>query len=159
MNTDFQVEDKTQRRIERGVSQSSNFVLCVSPHSMRLCVDLVGHPYRGRDESRRDSVIQPRVARNELPWVCDVMEFNPEGVASVCARQRHNPVGVENNFGRLPRVVRCAANPGLNDSIPLGLSHGRPVCAFPKPAFFETHRRDARVTTAALQSSFVNRKS
>jgi len=74
-----------------------------------------------RDEFQRDSIIQPRVARHELPWVCRTTEYNPEGVESVCVRQRCNPVGVENNFGRLPRVVRCAANPGLNDSIPLGL--------------------------------------
>ena len=74
-----------------------------------------------RDESQRDSIIQPRVARHELPWVCQTTEYNPEGVESVRARRRCNPVGVEIYFGRLPRVVRCAANPGLNDSIPLGL--------------------------------------
>ena len=72
-------------------------------------------------ESRRDSVIQPRVARNELPWVRVAMENNPEGVESLRARRRCNPVGVENKLGRLPRVVRCAANPGLMDAIPLGL--------------------------------------
>jgi hypothetical protein len=49
------------------------------------------------------------------------MENNPEGVESLRARRRCNPVGVENNLGRLPRVVRCAANPGLMDAIPLGL--------------------------------------
>ena len=74
-----------------------------------------------RDESQRDSIIQPRVARHELPWVCRTTEYNPEGVESVRVRRRCNPVGVEIYFGRLPRVVRCAANPGLNDSIPLGL--------------------------------------
>ena len=35
-----------------------------------------------RGESRRDSIIQPRVARNELPWVGDARGFNPEGVES-----------------------------------------------------------------------------
>src|SRR5450631_2517577 len=116
-----------------------------------------------RDESRTDSIIQPRVARNELPWVCDAMEYNPERVVTVRAGHRCNPVGdvcksleiwtgapstasaclkilwvrattllgapafaeisfgVENYLGRLPRVVRCAANPGRIDSIPLGL--------------------------------------
>ncbi len=75
-----------------------------------------------RGESQRDSIIQPRVARNELPWVCDALKYNPEGVESPRVRSRCNPVGVENDFGRLPRVVRCAANPGLNDSIPWGLA-------------------------------------
>jgi hypothetical protein len=70
---------------------------------------------------QRDSIIQPRVARHELPGVCRTTEYNPEGVESVRARHRCNPVGVENIFGRLPGVVRCAANLGLNDSIPLGL--------------------------------------
>src|ERR1039458_7955124 len=84
-----------------------------------------------RDKSRRDSIIQPRVARNELPWVCDAMEYNPERVESVRAGRRCNPVGVEHYLGRLPRVVRCAANPGLIDSIPLGLL---PRCRAPKSA-------------------------
>jgi hypothetical protein len=84
------------------------------------CFELGCRKFR-HGESQRDSIIQPRVARHELPWVCDATEYNPEGVESVCARRRCNPVGVGNYFGRLPRVVRCAANPGLNDSIPLGL--------------------------------------
>jgi hypothetical protein len=74
-----------------------------------------------RCESQRDSINQPRVARNELPWVCDATVYNPEEVESARAHRRCNPVGVENCIGPLPRVVRCAANPGLNDSIPLGL--------------------------------------
>ena len=48
-------------------------------------------------------------------------EYNPERIESVCTRRRSNPVGVENDFGRVPRVVRCAANPGLIDTIPSGL--------------------------------------
>ena len=47
-----------------------------------------------RGESQRDAIIQPRVARNELPWVCDVLEYNPERVESSPARSRCNPVGV-----------------------------------------------------------------
>ena len=73
-------------------------------------------------ESQRDSSIQPRVARHELPWVCRAKQYNPERVASLRARRRCNPVGVGNDLGWLPRVVRCAANPGLNDPIPLGLN-------------------------------------
>jgi hypothetical protein len=34
------------------------------------------------DESRRDSIIQPRVARNELPWVRAATKSNPERVES-----------------------------------------------------------------------------
>ena len=33
-------------------------------------------------ESQRDSVTQPRVARNELPWVRAVKDINPERVAA-----------------------------------------------------------------------------
>src|ERR1039457_2323680 len=65
-----------------------------------------------RGESQRDSIIQPRVARHELPWVCDATEYNPERVESTRDHRRCNPVGVENYFERLPRVVRCVANPG-----------------------------------------------
>jgi hypothetical protein len=48
------------------------------------------------DESQRDSIIQPRVARNELPWVCGGMGYNPERVESMRFRRRCNLVGVEN---------------------------------------------------------------
>src|SRR6185369_3164510 len=34
-------------------------------------------------ESQRDSIIQPRVARNELPWVTDQNAGNPERVESI----------------------------------------------------------------------------
>ena len=33
-------------------------------------------------ESQRDSVTQPRVARNELPWVRAVKDIHPERVAA-----------------------------------------------------------------------------
>jgi len=65
-------------------------------------------------ESQGDSVIQPRVARHELPWVCNAKAYNPERVESLRARRRCHPVGVGTDSGPLPRVVRCAANPGLN---------------------------------------------
>src|SRR5882724_2782982 len=41
-------------------------------------------------ESRRDSVIQPRVASNELPWVNRQNEFNPERVVAggACKNRR-----------------------------------------------------------------------
>jgi len=37
-------------------------------------------------QSQRDCVIQPRVARNELPWVTFAIVFNPNGVVPDCAR-------------------------------------------------------------------------
>src|ERR1043166_5668603 len=50
-------------------------------------------------ESHRDSITQPRVARNELPWA---RRFDPpvypDGVASTCRDYRLNPVGVEAHF-------------------------------------------------------------
>ena len=33
-------------------------------------------------QSQRDCVCQPKVARNELPWVAADSDFNPNGVAS-----------------------------------------------------------------------------
>ena len=57
-------------------------------------------------ESQRDSVMQPRVARNELPWVAGQIVFNPNGVVT-SARQKncHNPVGVEYDFESKPKVA------------------------------------------------------
>lgn len=47
-------------------------------------------------EPQRDSVLQPRVARNELPWVRGPVKNNPERVVAVGGERRRNPVGVEN---------------------------------------------------------------
>src|SRR5437870_4956709 len=42
-------------------------------------------------QSQRDCVCQPRVARNELPWVDPVRSINPEGVeAPSLKRRRHS---------------------------------------------------------------------
>jgi len=49
-----------------------------------------------RDESQRDSIIQPGIARYEQPWVCRTTDHNPEGVESVRVRSRCNPVEVGN---------------------------------------------------------------
>jgi hypothetical protein len=45
-------------------------------------------------ESQRDSGLQPRVARNELPWVAVVEDFNPNGVVSPFLRQAATPLGL-----------------------------------------------------------------
>jgi hypothetical protein len=44
---------------------------------------------RGRLQSRRDWITQPRVARRALPWVTGRRNLNPERVAS--ARQKAHP--------------------------------------------------------------------
>src|SRR5438034_563574 len=40
-------------------------------------------------ESQRDSATKPRVARNELPWDCVLIEDNPERVAARGHGQRN----------------------------------------------------------------------
>jgi ligand-binding sensor domain-containing protein len=47
-------------------------------------------------ESQRDCVLQPRVARHELPWVCGWNNFNPNGVA---ARDRAGALWIGSEFG------------------------------------------------------------
>jgi hypothetical protein len=47
------------------------------------------------DESQRDSGLQPRVARNELPWESESQTHNPNGVAARRGESWRNPVGVE----------------------------------------------------------------
>ena len=45
-------------------------------------------------QSQRDCVFQPRVARNELPWVSGRMDFNPNGVVSRLRRRAATPLGL-----------------------------------------------------------------
>ena len=47
-----------------------------------------------RRQSQRDCVFQPRVARNELPWVPGPIVFNPNGVASGFKRSTATPLGL-----------------------------------------------------------------
>ena len=49
---------------------------------------------RRRAQSQRDCVLQPKVARNELPWERPANEHNPNGVAACVDHRCHNPVGV-----------------------------------------------------------------
>ena len=67
-------------------------------------------------QSQRDCVLQPRVARDELPWVTVGMVFNPNGVVSSGPRRCRNPVGVgcslpDDSQGSscLPPSLRCGA--------------------------------------------------
>ena len=45
-------------------------------------------------QSQRDCVIQPRVARHELPWVAGRLVFNPNGVASRFLGRAATPLGL-----------------------------------------------------------------
>jgi hypothetical protein len=76
-----------------------------------------------RIESQRDSVIQPRVAElARLPWVTDRIGFSTlKGLCQIASDGDATPLGLKCIILPSPRVVRCAANPGLMDSIPLGL--------------------------------------
>ena len=86
--------DRGLYRAEEALSLSSVVQVAVSPA-----------------ESQRDSAPKPRVARNELPWVRDVGESNPERVAARGGRKTqpgHNPVGVVGSWRDLPRVARSS---------------------------------------------------
>jgi len=64
----------------------------------------------GGKQSQRDFVIQPRVARNELPWVDDERIQNPNGVSSTSPRERDTtPMGLRIiSWDALPRVARSS---------------------------------------------------
>ena len=53
-------------------------------------------------QSQRDCVLQPRVARHELPWESGPSVHNPERVAANSLRGGRNPVGVGNHFRLFP---------------------------------------------------------
>ena len=62
-------------------------------------------------QSQRDCVLQPKVARNELPWVTIRRRIQPQRGCGHSAFIRracengHNPVGVAIFFGRFPKVA------------------------------------------------------
>ena len=58
-------------------------------------------------QSRRDCVLQPRVASSELPWVNCVGRCQPQrGCGLRCPLNRRNPVGVGRARLPFPRVAR-----------------------------------------------------
>ena len=69
-------------------------------------------------ESQRDPSTQPRVATNELPRGVSGSLHNPEWVASIGGT---TPSGLQNPSS-LTQGSRHNANPGLDASVPLGLS-------------------------------------
>jgi hypothetical protein len=73
-----------------------------------------------RWESQRDSIIQPRVARNELPWVMRSFGNNSEGVVS--RANDATPSGLEKYLWKETQgSPALRSNLGLSASIPLGL--------------------------------------
>ena len=78
--------------VKRGEHSTSNIqhstsnVPCRSRHWMLNVFSLFQKtvmPFGNSEaESQRDSILQPRVARDELPWVAVAKDFNPNGVAS-----------------------------------------------------------------------------
>jgi hypothetical protein len=60
-------------------------------------------------QSRRDCVLQPRVASNELPWVnCPRRRQPQRGCGLRSPVNRRNPVGVGRAWVPFPRVARCS---------------------------------------------------
>ena len=60
-------------------------------------------------QSRRDCVLQPRVASSELPWVNCVGRCQPQrGCGLRSPLNRRNPVGVDRTRGPFLRVARCS---------------------------------------------------
>ena len=54
-------------------------------------------------QAQRDCVLQPGVARPELPWVAVRVVLNPAGVATLFLRRGRNPVGVVGLGRAFPR--------------------------------------------------------
>ena len=65
-------------------------------------------------ESQRDSAIEPRVARHELPWEIAVERIStPKGLWLEAERERRNPVGVETSVGPRSQGRRNAPTLGF----------------------------------------------
>src|SRR5258706_16131069 len=61
-------------------------------------------------QSQRDCVLQPRVARNELPWVRTCKNSaTPTGLwLGRAAKEGTTPLGLVTSLRRLPRVARSS---------------------------------------------------
>ena len=83
------------------------------------------HPARSRGEqSQRDCVLQPKVARNELPWVIVEQISQPQrdcGLSVLIWRAGnvgHNPVGTDAGRFAIPRRVELPIAPSARDEFP-----------------------------------------
>ena len=82
--------------------QRCNFFECQCRSDIRCARYCAGgdgaarHPYHSAKQiqSQRDCVCQPRVARNELPWVAADSDPNPNGVASRFQGLATTPLGL-----------------------------------------------------------------
>ena len=79
-------------------------------------------------QSQRDCVLQPRVARNELPWVSSRTVFNPNGVVSCFERRATTPLGLTVSSTH-PRVAR-SSQPWAVRRNPFGIRPGNSSILF-----------------------------
>ena len=75
-------------------------------------------------ESQGDSILQPRVARNELPWVDVQTSSTLKGLNSYARNDDATPLGLKTFLGRLTQP-RKLSGLGWMISIPLGLQSQR----------------------------------
>ena len=83
----------------------------------------VGAPRQRGGQSQRNCVLQPRVARHELPWETGAKAQQPQRGCGPAGEGGRNPVGVETITGIAPRVAR-ASQPGALGRNPFGIQPG-----------------------------------
>src|ERR1043166_3863960 len=108
----------------------------------------------GTDERQRRSVLQPRVARNELPWVVVQNESNRNAVVAYSLsrrlRHRHNLVEVVPNPSRSPRVgVPASRQPWAGGCNAVGVGEASPRRPFEKCMTLLTPRHPPLATRCA----------
>ena len=80
-------------------------------------------------ESQRDSGLQPRVARNELPWeIVGLAVSTPTGLWRIRGVRGRNPVGVDFVSTVDPRVASRTRQPWAGVRNPFGIE--TPISAF-----------------------------
>jgi len=110
---------------------------------------LYGSPRRGaEEESRRDSAAKPRVARNELPWVCDGVGMSTlKGLCPPFGQAGSNtgpqPFQGWHSLARLPRVAR-PSQPWAGGLNPFGIED---------PCKVQRGRAHSAAFTEALQKT------
>ena len=100
--------------------------------------------------SQRDKVIQPRVARNELPWVPAHMDSNPNGVVSLLRRPAATPVGLF-AFGHVSQGSSFLATLGFEPE-----SLWDSSLEFPKGITISPHYAPTAASTARFTAVFTS---
>ena len=104
-------------------------------------------------QSRRDCVLQPRVASSELPWVNCVGRCQPQrGCGLRSPLSRRNPVGVDRARVPFPRVARCSQPWALSRN-PVGIRPPDSSSCAERPTLREREQR----LRPALESSHDSR--